>query len=168
MPEHIKRLVVLLVMAAVIAIVAKEYFTEESFGRYGHYRADSVPELASQGLKYQGPAYCKQCHTERHTQWKGGSHKSVSCENCHGAARDHPASGPLPIPTDTLKLCIVCHEAMPAKPAQHPQIDVKKHAGAKSCAECHNPHSPMPVKIQGMQEVFDQLIQPEGPNGRGA
>jgi len=141
-PKHIVRLIILLVAGLALGLIAKWYFTAESFYRYGHYRADSVPELAAQDPVFQTPRYCESCHSERYAQWSANNHKTVTCETCHGAAKGHPQSGKLPIPADTRKLCTLCHEAMPERPRVQPQIVVAQHAGTQQCAVCHNPHAP--------------------------
>ena len=46
------------------------------------------------------------------------------------------------IPADSVKLCTLCHERMPGRPAAQKQIEVSSHAGAQQCIVCHNPHSP--------------------------
>ncbi len=46
---------------------------------------------------------------------------------------DHPASDKLPVPADTLKLCPLCHEKMPGRPAEQRQIDIATHAGTQQC-----------------------------------
>lgn len=163
MPKHIVRLLFLIAIFGVAAIGAKFYFTDKSFGVYGHYRADAVAEIAAAAPIYQGAAYCQACHRERHAQWSTGIHKAVTCETCHGAAGKHPGGKPpaasdarthnliadarydqfeLSIPTDTIKLCTLCHEKMPGRPTAQRQIEVSKHAGTQQCAACHNPHSP--------------------------
>lgn len=163
MPKHIVRLLVLFAVFGVAAIGARGYFTDKSFGIYGSYRADAVPEIAHAAPIYRGPSYCKTCHTERFTQWSAGVHKVVVCETCHGAAGTHPEDKPpaaadtrthsliaaarydrlaVSIPADTVKLCTLCHEKMPGRPATQPQIEVRSHAGAQECTVCHNPHSP--------------------------
>ena len=48
MPKHIVRLIVLVVVLLGLALIAKWYFTADSFYRYGHYRANSVHEIAAQ------------------------------------------------------------------------------------------------------------------------
>jgi cytochrome c553 len=153
MPKHIVRLVSLIVVLLIVAVVAKPYLTVDSFYRFGHYRADSVTEVAAKEPVYQTPRYCQGCHTERHAQWSAGSHKTVICEVCHGAAQGHPQNGKLPIPSDTVKLCTQCHEAMPGRPRTQPQIDVAQHANGQQCTVCHNPHSPKiaaaPAKVAG-------------------
>jgi len=142
MPKHIVRLIILIVALGSVALIAKWYFTAESFYKYGHYRADSVPEIAAQAVAFQTPRYCQSCHSERHAQWSANSHKSVSCEVCHGAAQGHPENGKLPIPVDSRKLCTLCHEAMPGRPRTQPQIDLAQHSGGQQCVVCHNPHAP--------------------------
>lgn len=142
MPKHIVRIVGLLVGGLVLGLAAKWYFTAGSFYDYGHYRADSVAEIAAQKVAFQGAAYCQGCHGERHAQWSANNHKSVTCEVCHGAAADHPQKGKLPIPADTRKLCTLCHERMPERPRTQPQIEVAQHGAGQQCATCHNPHAP--------------------------
>ena len=143
MPKHVVRLIILLAGGLALGLTAKWYFTTESFYRYGHYRAQSVTEIAGQQPVYQTPRYCQACHGERHAQWSANSHKTVICEACHGAAKGHPQTGKLPIPKDAVKLCTLCHEAMPGRPATHPQIQVAQHnPSAQQCTVCHNPHAP--------------------------
>jgi cytochrome c553 len=157
MPKHIVRLIVLLVAASAIVLIAKWFFTVESFYEYGHYRAAAVPEIAAQEPVYKTARYCQTCHSERHAQWSANNHKSVTCETCHGAAEGHPQKGKLPIPADTVKLCTLCHEAMPGRPGTQPQIVVSQHnpyaASGQQCAACHNPHAPKiaaaAVKVTG-------------------
>ena len=142
MPKHIFRLISLILGFLLVAVIAKPFLTAESFYRFGHYRADSVPQIAAQEPVYQTPRYCQSCHSARHAQWSAGSHKSVTCEICHGAAQGHPQNGKLPIPKDAVKLCTLCHEAMPGRPRTQPQIQVAQHSSGQQCTVCHNPHSP--------------------------
>lgn len=148
MPKHIVRLIALLVAFAVVALLAKSFFTAESFYRYGHYRGDYVQEEAAHDVVFQTPRYCLDCHTERVAQWSANNHKTVSCEVCHGPARGHPEKGKLPLPADldVVKLCTLCHEAMPERPGRQPQIQVASHnpytSSGTQCTVCHNPHSP--------------------------
>jgi cytochrome c553 len=163
MPKHITRLILLMVAFGAAAYAAKGFFTPESFYLYGHYRGDSVAEIASDKPKYKGSEYCQPCHAEQYAVWLKGVHhgaalgKLVQCEVCHGAAGgrdagglfqhvatgvDHPASGKLAVPTDTQKLCSLCHEKMPGRPAEQRQIVIAAHAGTQQCTTCHNPHSP--------------------------
>lgn len=142
MPKHISRLLILMAALLALAWVAKWYFTPASFYQYGHYRGNSVRDVAAQEPAYKTPGYCQACHGERHAQWSANSHKTVSCEVCHGAAQGHPQNGKLPIPADTRKLCTLCHERMAERPRTQPQIDLAEHSSGQQCATCHNPHAP--------------------------
>ena len=163
MPKHAARLILLLAAFGVVAYAAKAFFTTDSFYLYGHYRGDSVAEIASGKPKYKGQAFCEPCHAERYAEWSKGVHNStainkvVKCEVCHGAAGsrdvrgmfeysatgpDHPNGLKLIVPTDTRRLCALCHEKMPARPVEQRQIVVADHAGTQQCTACHNPHSP--------------------------
>jgi len=166
MPKHIVRLLLLTGIFGIVAISAKLYFTDKSFGVYGHYRADAVTEIAADTPIYKGAASCQSCHGGPYAMWLKGVHKVVTCETCHGAAAKHPsaqlAAPPAPvdprmhsriaaerldhvklaIPADTVKLCTLCHEKMPGRPATQRQIEVSRHVAGQQCIVCHNPHSP--------------------------
>jgi len=167
MPKHIIRLILLLAGLLIAGIIAKSFLTDPSFYRYGHYRADVVVELASGVPQIRGTDYCKTCHVERHAEWSSASHSSVKCEVCHGPARDHPANGKLPIPEDTVKLCTLCHEALPARPARQPQIVVLEHPyphdAPIECKVCHNPHAPA---IGGAPKIEEPAAPSEEASGK--
>ena len=143
MPKHIFRLICLLVGVLLAALIARPFLIVDSFYKYGHYRANSVPEIAAQAPAFKTAHYCLSCHAPRVAQWSANNHKTVTCEVCHGAAQGHPMNGKLPIPKDTVKLCTLCHEAMPGRPHTQPQIVLTEHnPGALQCTSCHNPHAP--------------------------
>ena len=163
MPKHIVRLVLLLLILGVLAYAGKQFLTVDSFYRYGHYRGNSVADIASDRPKFRTPQACEQCHAAIYAEWSKGVHnnpglgKVVKCEVCHGAAgsrdknpksdisstgTDHPNKLKLDIPSDTVKLCTLCHEQMPGRPAEQKQIVVATHAGDQQCKTCHNVHSP--------------------------
>lgn len=146
MPKHIFRLLCLLAGVLVVAVFAPRILAVDSFYEFGHYRADSVVEIAAREPVYQTAPYCLSCHAKRVAQWSANNHKSVTCEVCHGAAQNHPDNGKLPAPKDTVKLCTVCHESMPGRPHTQPQIVLAQHhpvaSTGQQCAVCHDPHSP--------------------------
>jgi len=164
MPKHILRLIVLIAIFGAVAVTARNFLKDKSYYEYGYYRGASVAEIARDKPIYKGTAYCQSCHMPQFVEWSKGVHdgasvgKVVKCEVCHGPAggRDpqsgyiHAATGPdhpnglkLAVPTDTRKLCTLCHEKLEARPAAQPQIVVDEHAGTQQCTLCHNPHSPM-------------------------
>ena len=166
MPKHIARLVLLMVVFGAGAYAAKVFFTPDSFYAYGHYRGNSVAQIASDKPKYMGSRSCEPCHADLYAQWSKGVHHSVDvgkvvqCEVCHGAggSRDaggkfehvstgaeHPKGLKLVVPSDTLKLCPLCHEKIAGRPAEQRQIDIASHAGTQQCTTCHNAHSPRTI-----------------------
>ena len=138
MPQHIVRLIILLVVFGAVGYGAKRFFTADSFYQYEHYRGASVAEIASDKPMYKGVAYCASCHVQQLTEWSNGIHNStdvgkiVRCEVCHGpgakrdfqdvrssfvhaaTGTDHPTDLKLAVPTDTRKLCTLCHERLTA------------------------------------------------------
>jgi hypothetical protein len=174
MPKHGIRLFCLVAVFVMAAFGAKSYFTPDSFYRYGHYRADAVSEIAAGTPKLKTADGCQTCHADGYSEWSEGVHEVVACEVCHGVAGEHPETGALPIPADSVALCTLCHEAMPARPAAQPQIVVADHAAAEQCVTCHNPHSP---KIGGAAqgggafasaaEMSEQCAGCHGDNGLG-
>ena len=146
MPKHIVRLLWLAIIAFVAAMAAREYFIDPSYYRFGNYRADAVVEIAALVPIIQGPESCQSCHAERHLAWSESTHRVVKCEVCHGAAGEHPDNRPLQIPDDPVRLCAQCHEAMPARPANQPQIILGQHPYPSDvvlvCTQCHDSHSP--------------------------
>jgi cytochrome c553 len=146
LPKHISRLLLLLGVFLVIALVARYFLIDPSFYKYGHFRADSLPELAAAEPVYKGSAFCIECHEQRKSDWSTGAHTSVQCEVCHGKWLGCPENGPAMLPANTIRLCTMCHEAMPSRPAQQPQVVLAEHpfpdAEKPECKTCHNPHSP--------------------------
>jgi hypothetical protein len=78
MPKHISRLVILIVAFGAAAYAAKVFFTADSFYAYGHYRGNSVAEIASDKPKYKGSEYCQACHAERYAEWSQGAETRVA------------------------------------------------------------------------------------------
>jgi cytochrome c553 len=162
-PKHISRLLMLLVAAMVVAYALKVYLTDPSYYRFGYYRADAVPELAEGTPRYLGSASCLECHEERSAVWPVSAHKTVQCEVCHGTTEECPVKEGSRIPDDTIRLCLTCHEKMPARPERHPQIVPGEHPFADDetmpCIECHDPHAPGPVA----REEIATTVEPSLP-----
>ncbi len=146
MPKHIRNLLLLLGGFLLVAYLAKIYLTDPSYYKYGYYRADAVPEIASGEPLYKGAGYWLECHPERQADWPTGNHKTVACQVCHGATVQCAEDGAMPKPADTIRLCTTCHLEMPARPARQPQIVLGDHPfpGEETprCTTCHDPHSP--------------------------
>lgn len=146
MPKHIAILLLLLGGFLILALIAKSCMTDPSFYRFGDYRADAVPEIAAGTPLFKGAEYCQTCHKDGFAYGSGGAHGSVQCEICHGPDPGHPDNTQMSVPASTIEICTLCHEALPARPAQHPQIVVADHPSpdeaGEQCHSCHDPHSP--------------------------
>ncbi len=155
MATHIRRLIALLVIFAMLFIAGKYIFPPKSFWAYGHYRGDSVTEIAAAHPTYVNPDSFSTVYPKEYETWTTGIHKVVKCQVCHiGADKSQyaasfstavppPAMTTLPMPEDTRKLCVKCHERIAGRPDDMPQIDVPSHGNGQACIACHNPHSPL-------------------------
>lgn len=144
LPPQITRLVILTIAIVGSYVLARQIFVPKSFGKYGHYRADAIQEIAAREPKYGGQESCNECHSEVLVKVAKFEHKTVSCESCHGASKAH---GDDPDHHDAAKLssdlCLRCHEFNISRPAIIKQVEAKKHYSDKGkCMECHIPHQP--------------------------
>jgi cytochrome c553 len=155
MPKHIRRLVAILAVCALLFVAGKMYFPPKSFGVYGHYRAASVEDIATAHPAYLTPATFSSAYPKEFETWSAGIHKVVKCQICHTtvgmtttmaslAGDASPSASPLlPAAGDSRKLCVKCHERIAGRPDYMPQIDVDSHSKGQACTACHNPHSPL-------------------------
>jgi len=153
--KHIFRIFILLAVVIVGAFVGRILMVPESFGRYGHYRADSVAENAVLEVRHGGNEVCGECHDDVKEAHDGGPHLAIPCEDCHDALVSHVRDGEkiadMPRTKSVTRLCARCHRELIARPADFPQVNIEAHVeemGAEIsdevCFECHSPHDPTP------------------------
>jgi hypothetical protein len=146
MPPQIFRLVLLLIGIVASYSTARYFLTPPSFRQYGWYRGEALTELRERDRVYAGKKGCEECHSDEYVKLNKGSHKTLSCEVCHGAGQAHvDDSKKENIDKSGFAACLRCHEANPSRPKWHKQIVTKDHYGAGKCTECHVPHSPAEV-----------------------
>lgn len=129
-----------------IPFIARALLIPSDFGKYGHYRASAVEEVASQEIKYAGREACAECHDEVVEVKTGGYHRNLACEVCHGPAALHiedQEAVELRVPRER-GYCPLCHEYLPSRPTGFPQIVAASHNPLKACVGCHDPHDPRP------------------------
>lgn len=145
--EHLLRLVAVVAIALVAFVILRAAVVPPSFGQYGHFRGNAIPETAARPISFAGHEACETCHGDVVDAKKLGSHVGVACEACHGALAPHAEdpSSVQPKKLDTTVLCPRCHEANSAKPKDFPQVVAADHSAGLACDTCHQPHSP---KIQ--------------------
>ena len=141
---HLFRLAAVFLSGLLLFLVVRSFLVPRSFGRYGHYRANAITEIAALPVSYAGHQTCENCHGDVLDVKSKGVHKGVACESCHGPLAAHaedPASIS-PAKRDTAVLCARCHQENIAKPKTFPQVNAAEHSGGAACNTCHQPHSP--------------------------
>ncbi len=142
-----------LVVLSVIGVVVlsgffgmRALFVPESFGKYGHYRADAVDSVRKLPINYAGAKACADCHDDVDKTKSLGFHRTVSCEVCHGPAAAHIEDPGTIKPSAPRQrgLCPLCHNYSPSRPTGFPQILTAQHNPGKPCMSCHKPHDPVP------------------------
>ncbi len=150
MPPQLKTLLPLLVVFILIFLVARHFLIPESFGKYGHYRANSMDEIAALPIHYVGKAVCVDCHDEEATKLSSDLHSGLSCEVCHGSGYlhvDNPEQNKLE-KSGSREFCGRCHSLNPARRTEViNQIDITTHhIERENCIDCHNPHAVWELK----------------------
>jgi cytochrome c7-like protein len=142
--EHLVRLAGLFLAAFVLFLVLRAALVPVGFGKFGHYRAGALADVAARPVAFAGRQECGACHEDVQGKLHGGKHAGVGCEACHGPLARHAADpgGSPAVKPEPKALCPVCHAANAAKPVGFPQVDVKEHADGASCTDCHDPHHP--------------------------
>ena len=144
-PQQVISLAIVFAILIAILIGARIFLVPESFGEYGHYRADAVEDNASKEINYAGYNACLECHEDIFEQKKNSNHDKVSCEACHGPAAKHVNAPDEFTPTAPRGrgYCPLCHGYNPSRPTGFPQIVTALHNPGKPCMTCHNPHNPL-------------------------
>ena len=145
MPVQIRRLLLFFAVFTGLMLVLVHYLTPESWGEYGHYRADALTEIAAKQAKYVQMETCAMCHDSIAEYKSQGNHKPLQCEVCHGPGYKHiddPENVKMEIPQGR-QFCLRCHTKNAATPkGVINQIDAKEHYEGEECITCHNPHQP--------------------------
>ena len=150
MPPQLKTLLPLLAVFICLFLVARHFLIPESFGKYGHYRANSMDEIAVLPIHYAGKSVCVDCHDSEAAKLASDLHSGLSCEICHGPGAKHaddPENNKLE-KTGSRESCGRCHSINAARRIEiiH-QIDIKTHNPEReNCIDCHNPHAVWEMK----------------------
>src|SRR5215471_19509617 len=146
MPPQVFRLFLLVVAIVVSYLTARYFLTPSSFRQYGWYRGAALVELANRPPVFAGKAACEECHSDHFQKLQKDSHKTLSCEACHGAGQAHADNPDIKIDRSNVGACLRCHEANPSRPKWHKQVVSRTHySGSSKCTECHVPHAPSEV-----------------------
>ena len=172
--SHIWRIFTVLAVIAALGFLAHWLLRPKSFGALGHYRADSLTEIANSELVHQGGEVCGECHRRIHQVHKKDIHFRVQCEDCHGPGNVHVryhrdkdnliSRDQAVMPKEyTLEGCLFCHRKLSARPRTFAQIDPVEHYEflhvtdhETRCIECHSPHEPLFL----LEEVSKARLHP--------
>lgn len=141
--EHLVRLAGLFAAGVLFFVVARAELVPADFGKYGHYRAGAIADVAARPMAYAGRARCTECHEDEVNEAAPAKHKVISCETCHGALLKHADDPAVDVPrADGQLLCLRCHAANTGKPSHQPTVIAKEHSDEDTCVSCHKPHDP--------------------------
>lgn len=138
--------IIVLILLVRMVYVPKDFGVHERGYMYGWHRKGNENDWKNFKVKYQGTAYCKECHSDKYDSIIKSPHKIIPCEDCHGPAIDHPSDPPKLTIDKSRALCLRCHYPLPyptSGRANIPGIDPDVHNPGMECATCHNPHNPM-------------------------
>jgi len=146
-PESIGRVLIVFVLLAG-GVLAARMLIPPSMKDSTFHRQEATSREMARPVRHAGSATCADCHDEFHVK-EAGYHASLSCETCHGAAREH-SENPLeakPTLPRMREFCSRCHTYDPSRPTGFPQINPAVHNPLKQCIACHNPHDPKPPTV---------------------
>ncbi|PLX94892.1 MAG: cytochrome C [Desulfuromonas sp.] len=151
MKGHVWRPLLVVIGLVIIILVARMFYVPEDFGAqdrgytFGYHRLSNEQEWKDYPAKYQDSEYCSGCHDDKTEELNAAQHGMIPCENCHGAAFDHP-DDPEKLTIDRSRdLCLRCHSElyMPSSGRNDiPGVNPEEHNAGLECVECHNSHNP--------------------------
>ena len=151
MPVQLKTLIPLFALFILIFLIARHFLIPDSFGKYGHYRADSIDEFAALPAHYAGKSLCIECHDTEAKMLESDQHAGLSCEICHGPNAKHADDYDVKeflVKDGSRKSCGRCHATNAARKLENViQVDIAEHHPEKeNCIDCHNPHAVWEIK----------------------
>ncbi len=144
-PQQLIPVAILIIMAIATLLIARMLLLPKTFGKYGHYRAEAVDDVAALEIAFAGYQACYDCHDDVYETKQKSNHQGVSCEACHGPAAQHIEAPDEYIPDAPRErgLCILCHGYNRSRPTGFPQIIPELHNPGQACMSCHEPHNPL-------------------------
>ncbi len=151
MKRHVWRPLFVVVGMVVVILLFRLLYVPDDFGSqdrgytFGYHRLSNEQEWKDYPAKYQDSSYCSGCHEDKSESVGASGHAMIPCENCHGAAFNHPEDPETLTIDRSRELCIRCHSElyMPSSGRNDiPGIDPSQHNAGIECSDCHNPHNP--------------------------
>ncbi|MDF1581482.1 MAG: cytochrome c3 family protein [Desulfuromonadales bacterium] len=151
MKKHVWRPLFVVIALVVGILLFRAFYVPADFGvqergyTFGYHRLGNEQEWKNFPDKYKGSDYCADCHEENSASLANSGHGIIPCEDCHGAAFNHPESPEKLVIDRSRNLCMRCHVQLTMPSSQRndlPGIDPQQHNVGMECADCHNPHNP--------------------------
>ena len=149
--NHVWRPLFVVIGLVVFILLFRAVYVPDDFGAhergytFGYHRLSNEQAWRDFPAKYADSQYCSGCHADKSNQIEAAHHAMIPCENCHGAAFDHPEE-PARLTIDRSRdLCLRCHAAlyMPGSGRSAiPGIGPAGHNPGFECSDCHDPHNP--------------------------
>jgi ribosomal protein S27AE len=146
-PDPLLRIVVVLAVLAAVVLTLRSLLPPSLKDHDLQVQATVEREIA-RPLRHAGSDACAECHDQFNVK-KAGYHRNLSCETCHGPAKEH-AEDPTEKKPNLPRLrefCVRCHAYNPSRPTGFPQINPAAHNPLKPCITCHDPHDPKPPSV---------------------
>ncbi|MBI3193823.1 MAG: hypothetical protein HYZ34_05040 [Ignavibacteriae bacterium] len=146
-PEQVRRLSVVFLVLIGGFLLVRFMLPPEMKDSELHVKS-TVERETVKPVKYAGSEVCADCHEEYNLK-KHGYHRNLSCETCHGTAKEH-SENPTeikPFAPKQREFCSRCHTYDRSRPTGFPQINPIAHNPLKPCVQCHNPHDPKPPTV---------------------
>ncbi len=145
MPAQLNRILLLFIAFIGIFLLVRHFLIPETFGQYGHYRGESLIDVASREMTFADREDCYACHDDIQEKLENEMHAGLSCLICHGPGGTHvedPQLGNITKESGR-EFCGRCHDINPARSMDVVfQVDINSHyTEKKDCIECHNPHT---------------------------
>lgn len=131
------------------------------------YQEATITRTMGQPVVYVGAERCRQCHQSVGEEWLHSSHRTVTCEDCHGQGIAHVSKGTPMLVNTSIDLCLTCHARQAAKPASFPQVGFQEHSGGRPCLECHNPMNPRIVGPPRIPHIITEGTDCQTCHGSG-
>jgi hypothetical protein len=154
---HVYRIGLILTVLLLTGVLAREVFLPAEFGADGYYRPGAAVEEAARQVRNLASESCFECHPLIRKLHVASTHKTISCEVCHGAFATHVSDSlvvgimPTARGPEIRPLCLRCHQRLTR--ALHPEtikfvalpehLDQKKVRSEHICNQCHHVHAPM-------------------------
>ena len=155
MKNHVWRPLLVMMIIVGIVMIARSVLIPADFGvwergyMYGLHRKSNEAEWRAVKVRYKTTAHCRECHQDKYKDILGSPHRNIGCENCHGAAPDHPKDPIGYTINRNRSLCIRCHAELPYPDTVRGNIigiNPEKHYPQAECVMCHIPHNPKPMR----------------------